>query len=182
VNKTTAHVLWFNEIRKTDIPVVGGKGANLGEMTFAGIPVPNGYVVTATAYFDFLKATSLKTKILTELAGLDVNNSKSLMRASKNIKTAILTAAMPEDLKKKIRDYYQGLCGEYDRLVAVRSSATAEDLPDASFAGQQETYLMFKNAGHLYLNRALFFIVPLRVLTILKWALPYRYSLWFSLK
>ena len=144
MNKTTAHVLWFNEIRKTDIPVVGGKGANLGEMTFAGIPVPNGYVVTATAYFDFLKATSLKTKILTELAGLDVNNSKSLMRASKNIKTAILTAAMPEDLKKKIRDYYQGLCGEYDRLVAVRSSATAEDLPDASFAGQQETYLNVK--------------------------------------
>lgn len=144
MNKQTAHVLWFNQIRKTDIPIVGGKGANLGEMTFANIPVPNGFVVTATAYFDFLKTTSLKHKILTELSGLDINDSTKLQQVSKNIKTAILAAEMPEKLKEEIKNYYHRLCGEMDKLVAVRSSATAEDLPDASFAGQQETYLNIK--------------------------------------
>ncbi len=144
MNKQTAHVLWFNQIRKTDIPIVGGKGANLGEMTYAEIPVPNGFVVTATAYFDFLKTTSLKHKILTELSGLDINDSTKLQQASKSIKTAILAAEMPEELKEEIKNYYHRLCGEMDKLVAVRSSATAEDLPDASFAGQQETYLNIK--------------------------------------
>ncbi|EKD99534.1 MAG: hypothetical protein ACD_22C00237G0014 [uncultured bacterium] len=146
MNKKTAHTLWFSQIRKTDIPIVGGKGANLGEMTFAKIPVPNGFVVTSTAYFDFLKTTSLKQKIMTELSGLDVEDSKALQAASKRIKTAIIAAAMPEDLKIQIRDSYHTLCGEHDRLVAVRSSATAEDLPDASFAGQQETFLNIKGA------------------------------------
>ncbi|HSX39892.1 MAG TPA: PEP/pyruvate-binding domain-containing protein, partial [Candidatus Saccharimonadales bacterium] len=141
MNKHAAHVLWFEDIRKTDIPVVGGKGANLGEMYHAGIPVPNGFVVTAKAYFDFINSTSLKQKIMTEVAGLDTNNSKKLQQVSKNIKTAIMTAAMPEETASEIKAAYHRLCGEYDRLVAVRSSATAEDLPDASFAGQQETYL-----------------------------------------
>src|SRR3989344_1333636 len=144
MNKSSAHILWFDQIRKTDIPVVGGKGANLGEMTYAKIPVPNGFVVTAEAYFDFLKATSLKSKILTELSGLDVNDSTALQKASKNIKTAVVSAEMPDKLKEDINRYYHDLCGEYDKLVAVRSSATAEDLPDASFAGQQETYLNIK--------------------------------------
>ncbi|OGC50611.1 phosphoenolpyruvate synthase [candidate division WWE3 bacterium RBG_16_37_10] len=144
MNKTSSHILWFKQIRKTDIPTVGGKGANLGEMTYAKIPVPNGFVITASAYFDFLKTTSLKNKILTELSGIDVNDTAALQTASKNIKTAILGAEMPEKLKEDIKRYYHELCGEYDRLVAVRSSATAEDLPDASFAGQQETYLNIK--------------------------------------
>ena len=141
MNKNSAHVLWFRQIRKEDIPIVGGKGANLGEMYHAEIPVPNGFVVTSGAYFDFVKTTSLKQKILTELSGMDVNDSKELQAASKRIKTAIMAAEMPEKLKKEIREYYQELSGTHDRLVAVRSSATAEDLPDASFAGQQETYL-----------------------------------------
>lgn len=163
-----AHILWFKQIHKNDIPIVGGKGANLGEMYNAEIPVPNGFVVTSTAYYDFLSKTSLKQKILTELAGLNVNNSENLRQASKNIKTAILAADIPQDLQEQIKDYYLKLCGEYDKLVAVRSSATAEDLPDASFAGQQETYLNiigYKNViksvqkcwASLFESRAIFY-------------------------
>jgi pyruvate,water dikinase len=141
MNKKTAHLLWFKEIHKTDIPLVGGKGANLGEMVNAGIPVPYGFVVTAQAYYDFLATTSLKNKIMTELHDLDVNDSKKLQQVSKNIETAIRAANMPDELEEQIKQYYIELCGNKDRYVAVRSSATAEDLPDASFAGQQETYL-----------------------------------------
>src|SRR3989344_3484158 len=144
MNKHTAFALWFKEISKNDIPIAGGKGANLGEMTTAGIPVPNGFVVTSTVYFEFLEKTSLKHKILTEVSGLDYSNSEKLFEASKRIKTAIMEAEMSEDLKSFIKDYYHELSGEEDKLVAVRSSATAEDLPDASFAGQQETYLNIK--------------------------------------
>ena len=144
MNKKTAHILPFNKLRKFDIPLVGGKGANLGEMVYAGIPVPDGFVVTAKAYFDFLKSTSLKEKILTELSGLDVDDSKKLQSASKNIKTAIIAAKMPKELAEDIKNQYHELCGETDKFVAVRSSATAEDLPDASFAVQQETYLNVK--------------------------------------
>lgn len=144
MNKKTAHILWFDQISKNDIPLVGGKGANLGEMYTADIPVPNGFVVTAKAYFDFVEKTSLKKKILQELSGLDVNRSKDLMAASEKIKTAILAAEMPSSLKDEIKKAYHKLSGENDRYVAVRSSATAEDLPDASFAGQQETYLNIK--------------------------------------
>lgn len=144
MNKHTTHILWFNQISKNDIAVAGGKGANLGEMTTAGIPVPNGFVVTATAYYDFLEKTSLKHKILTELSGLDYNDSEKLFEASKRIKTAVMEAELPGELALQIKEYYHNLCGEHDRLVAVRSSATAEDLPDASFAGQQETYLNVK--------------------------------------
>ena len=141
MNKKTAQVLWFKEVGKEDIPVVGGKGANLGEMIGAGIPVPNGFIVTSKAYFDFLSGTSIKAKIMEELNDLDVDDSEKLQEASKKIMTAILTADMPETLREQIKKYYHELCGENDRRVAVRSSATAEDLPDASFAGQQETYL-----------------------------------------
>ncbi|KKS66223.1 MAG: Phosphoenolpyruvate synthase [candidate division WWE3 bacterium GW2011_GWB1_42_6] len=144
MNKKTAQILWFKEVGKKDISIVGGKGANLGEMVNAKIPVPDGFVVTAGAYFDFINSTSLKEKIMHELSGLNVDNSKKLQEASKRIKTAIMAADMPGDLAVKIKDYYHKLCGENDRYVAGRSSATAEDLPDASFAGQQETYLNVK--------------------------------------
>jgi pyruvate,water dikinase len=146
MNKNTAQVLWFKEVHKEDIPLVGGKGANLGEMVNAEIPVPNGFIVTSKAYFDFIKSTSLKDKILTELTGVDVNDSLKIQAISKKIKTAFIAAEMPDQLKKEIRDYYHQLCGEHDKRVAVRSSATAEDLPDASFAGQQETYLNIEGA------------------------------------
>ena len=141
MSKKTARVLWFKDIRKTDLAIAGGKGANLGEMFNAKIPVPNGFVITSKAYFDFVKSTSLRRKILTEVSRLDVNNSDKLQEASRNIKTAILRAEMPQSLSDEIKDFYHHLCGERDKLVAVRSSGTAEDLPNASFAGQQETFL-----------------------------------------
>lgn len=144
MSRKTAPILWFEEVGRDDINLVGGKGANLGEMYTNGIPVPNGFNVSANAYFEFLKKTSLKQKILTELSGLDTHDSKALIQASKNIQTAILSADMPDSLEKTIKEFYHKLCGAEDREVAVRSSATAEDLPDASFAGQQDTYLNIK--------------------------------------
>ena len=144
MTKKTAHVLWFKDINKNDIPLVGGKGANLGEMVKAGIPVPDGFVVTAKAYFDFINSTSIKKKIMTELSGLDVDDSDKLMEASEKIKTAILQADMPKELTEEIKEFYLELSGENDKYVAVRSSATAEDLPEASFAGQQESFLEIK--------------------------------------
>jgi len=141
MNKSARNILWFKEVNKNDILFVGGKGANLGEMYNSGIPVPDGFIVTSTAYFDFINKTSLAHKIRTELAGLNVSNSKELFEVSKRIQHAFMTASLPDSLVKEIRDSYHHLCGEFDRKVAVRSSATAEDLPDASFAGQQETYL-----------------------------------------
>ena len=144
MSKKSAHILRFKDIRRYDIPLVGGKGANLGEMINAKIPVPDGFVVTAKAYFDFLKSTSLKKKILTELQGIDYEDSKELQEATQKIRTAILAADMPKELAEEIKNAYHKLCGENDKFVAVRSSATAEDLPEASFAGQQETYINIK--------------------------------------
>ena len=140
----SAHIVWFKEVGKEDIPFVGGKGANLGEMVGAKIPVPNGFIVTAKAYFDFLATTSIKDKIVHELSDLNVDDSKKLQAAAKRIRTAIIAADPPQELIEQIKNHYHELCGEFDRYVAVRSSATAEDLPDASFAGQQETYLNVK--------------------------------------
>ena len=131
-------ILWFNEITKNDIPVVGGKGANLGEMTNAGIPVPPGFVVTASAYFNFLKQTGVTDKIRQLLRPLDVNDSKQLQQTAAKVREVILKATMPPELVTEIKAAYAKLGGG---LVAVRSSATAEDLPEASFAGQQSTYL-----------------------------------------
>src|SRR3989338_1799196 len=133
--------LSFSQISKKDIALAGGKGANLGEMYNAKIPVPNGFVVTAQAYYYFIEKYGLKEKILKELNGLDVENSKKLQLASDNIIKLILKEQIPEEVQEEIKNMYHGLCGNIDKQVAVRSSATAEDLPEASFAGQQETYL-----------------------------------------
>jgi pyruvate,water dikinase len=130
--------VWFNEVTKEDIPMVGGKGANLGEMTNAAIPVPHGFIVTADAYFDFLDATGITEQIRTLLKPLDTNDSVQLQDISAEIKEVITNAAMPEETAKAIRQAYTTMGGG---LVAVRSSATAEDLPEASFAGQQATFL-----------------------------------------
>ncbi|MFC1756079.1 phosphoenolpyruvate synthase [Patescibacteria group bacterium] len=168
MNKKTAQILKFNQVGRTDIPYVGGKGANLGEMVAANIPVPDGFIVTAKAYYDFLKLTSLKEKIITELSGLDVDDSDKLHAASKKVRTAILQAKMPDELAERIKKAYHELSGKHDKLVAVRSSATAEDLPDASFAGQQDTYLnvqgwedVVKHAqkcwASLFTSRAIFY-------------------------
>lgn len=139
--KSNHFTLPFSEISKKDLSIAGGKGANLGEMFRAGIPVPDGYVVTAHSYYTFLEATGLMKEIKKELKGLDVENSKKLQSKAEKIQKMILSEKMPDEIKLSIKDSYHTLCGNTDKPVAVRSSGTAEDLPDASFAGQQETFL-----------------------------------------
>jgi len=131
-------IVWFGEVTKKDISIVGGKGANLGEMTNARIPVPPGFIVTANAYFDFIKSAKLDGKVRNLLNSLDPNDSKQLQETANEIKQLILNAAMPPKLANEIQKAYIKL-GK--GLVAVRSSATAEDLSEASFAGQQSTFL-----------------------------------------
>ncbi|MDO8507531.1 MAG: phosphoenolpyruvate synthase [bacterium] len=142
----TKNILWFSEVGKDDGKYVGGKGANLGELTNAGFPVPGGFIVTAQAYFDFLGKTDLKSKISEILKGLNVEDSKDLQDRAVKVQELIKKADFPEDLAHEIVQNYHKLAKETgtekkDLYVAVRSSATAEDLADASFAGQQATYL-----------------------------------------
>jgi pyruvate,water dikinase len=131
-------IAWFEEVNKSDILLVGGKGANLGELTKSGVSVPPGFIVTSQAYFDFISATKLSDTIKLYLNNLDSNNSKKLREAADIIKDRINTSPMPENLVTQIKEAYRKLG---TGMVAVRSSATAEDLPDASFAGQQRTFL-----------------------------------------
>lgn len=137
-------ILWFKEIHFEDVPIVGGKGANLGEMFNLGIPVPNGFVVTSEAYFKFVKDNDLKRKLSDILQTTDVDDPDQLLSASKKIKHIIKTSPMSETLAIDIMKNYKklsGFGGLKNIPVAVRSSATAEDSADASFAGQQETFL-----------------------------------------
>jgi len=138
MQKRQKTIAWFSEVTKEDTPIVGGKGANLGEMTNAHIPVPTGFIVTANAYYDFTQRAKIIGKIRNLLKPLDPNNSKQLQQISDEIKKVILDAPMPPELAKEIKKAYIKM-GK--GLVAVRSSATAEDLPQASFAGQQSTFL-----------------------------------------
>ncbi len=135
---TESAVRWFNEISKDDLAEAGGKGANLGEMTRHGILVPPGFVVTSGTYFDFLSNAGLRPLISEILSSLDVADPAALDAAATGIKNAIESAPMPSYIADDIKDAYRKLGGGY---VAVRSSATAEDLPEASFAGQQSTFL-----------------------------------------
>jgi len=137
-------VVWFNEVSKSDVGLVGGKGANLGEMTQAGIPVPPGFIVTSESWYSFLDETNIRKDIKKLLEGLDVQDSKKLQKVSEEIKWLITSSHMPKNLQDKIREYYKLLSDDQELLVAVRSSATAEDLPDASFAGQQASFLNIK--------------------------------------
>jgi len=138
-------IVWFNDLSKEDVGLAGGKGANLGELVRAGLPVPEGFVVTSKAYKRFLKDSGLWDKISKILENTDVDKTRELQEASKKIRELIINTPMPEDLKVGIREYYQRLA-DGEEFVAIRSSATAEDLPGASFAGQQETYLNIKGA------------------------------------
>jgi pyruvate,water dikinase len=131
-------IVWFNEVSKEDVPTVGGKGANLGEMTKAKIPVPPGFIVTADAYFDFLKKSKLVGRISRLLKPLNPDNSNQLHQIAGQIKQLILDTPIPPETAEEIKHSYTKMGGG---LVAVRSSATAEDLPEASFAGQQRTFL-----------------------------------------
>jgi pyruvate,water dikinase len=133
------YVLWFHEIDKDDVAKVGGKGANLGEMTKAGFPVPNGFVVTSSAYKHMIEVNNLEDKIKAVLKGLDVENATALNRASAQVQKLIEQSPFPKEIEEQVYKAYDKLGSNV--WVAVRSSATAEDLPQASFAGQQETYL-----------------------------------------
>lgn len=131
-------VVWFPEVGKDDVGRVGGKGANLGELTRAGIPVPPGFILTANAYFQLLEESGLKAKIQGLLTGLNVDDSNQLQEVAAEIKEAIIATPMPQKVASEVTRAYREMAGG---LVAVRSSATAEDLAEASFAGQQSTYL-----------------------------------------
>ncbi len=146
-------VVKFSEIDKNDIPLVGGKGANLGEMAKAHFPVPDGYIVTAESYYSFLKANNLEQTIKNLIKTIDVDKPTELDHVSQKVKKLITDSEVPQSLAKLIATYYTNLGGIHgDTLVAVRSSATAEDLPTASFAGQQETYLNVRGESNVVLK------------------------------
>ena len=142
-----AFVLWFDEIGINDIPIVGGKNASLGEMigelTPKGVNVPTGFATTAYAYRYFIKSAGLEEKLRNLFADLDVDDLQNLRTRARKARKLLLHTPFPKDFRSAIATSYKKLCERYnaDTDVAVRSSATAEDLPDASFAGQQETYL-----------------------------------------
>jgi len=146
MNKKEKLILWFEEVRKEDVPLVGGKNANLGEMINAGIPVPPGFAITAYAYKKFITETGIAEKIykIIKEKVVDPNNPEQYEQASKEIRKLIEETPMPKEIENEIKKAYKQLSkkvGAVEVSVAVRSSATAEDLPDASFAGQQETFL-----------------------------------------
>ncbi len=151
-------ILWFRELTIKDVPKVGGKNASLGEMyqklVPQGINVPNGFAITAKAYFYLLSKAKIRKKIKAILADLDLKNIKSLLEKGAQIRQLILAAELPKDLVRQIISAYQKLEEQYGKNVdvAVRSSATAEDLPDASFAGQQETFLNVRGVEELLVS------------------------------
>ncbi|MGQ0622218.1 MAG: phosphoenolpyruvate synthase [Panacagrimonas sp.] len=143
----SSHVLWYSRLRMHDVEIVGGKNASLGEMisnlAASGVKVPNGFATTAEAYREFLKHGGLDERISAQLKALDVDDVIKLASTGKTIREAVVKAPFPAQLESAIRTAYDQLVAESgtEISVAVRSSATAEDLPDASFAGQQETFL-----------------------------------------
>ena len=165
-------IVWFEEVGKEDVGLVGGKGANLGEMVNASLPIPYGFIITAQAYFDFIEKAGIKNKIMSLLAKLNYENSHELEQASKHIEEIIISSELPKSLVREIINFYDNLEIKENKyfknngsflkssfskvkslyqapLVAVRSSATAEDLPTASFAGQQDSYLNVKGEAYL---------------------------------
>ncbi len=135
------NILWFREINMQNVEEVGGKGASLGEMENNNFPVPTGFVVTSGAYFSFVEEMKIKEKIIAAIDAIDVENTNQLEIVSAQIRELIETTRMPAKIKLEVINNYRMLSQAEPALVAVRSSATAEDLPEASFAGQQETYL-----------------------------------------
>ncbi|OPX62287.1 MULTISPECIES: phosphoenolpyruvate synthase [unclassified Methanoregula] len=146
--KDVPNILWLEEIRKEDIISVGGKGASLGEMASIGLPVPTAFVVTAQAFRRFLVETGLEKKLFAAYNNLDVENNEALEKAAETAKALVLKAKMPAKIRDEIKAAYRKM-ENGSMIVAVRSSATAEDLPDASFAGQQETYLNIRGEAAL---------------------------------
>ena len=154
-NRQHKFILWFDELSIEDVPLVGGKNASLGEMyrhlTRKGINIPNGFAITAYAYRYLLQMSNLEAEIKRIIKGLKISDVGDLAERGHKIREIIKNAHFPEELKGEIRKAYKKLCRQYghDTDVAVRSSATAEDLPDASFAGQQETYLNIRGESAL---------------------------------
>jgi len=146
------YILNFENLDKSSLATVGGKNASLGEMIKAGIRVPPGFAVTTDSYLSFITQTGIKDTILNVLSGLDQHEVDSLNKTSEAIQDLVLHAAMPDEIRQAIASGYARLCetcGITDVQVAVRSSATAEDLPTASFAGQQDTYLCQSGADRI---------------------------------
>jgi pyruvate,water dikinase len=150
MKKSKKFVLEFDELGIKDVPLVGGKNASLGEMyrelKKKGVKVPNGFAVTAYAYRHLIKFHNLKGKIKEILKDLDTHDTRDLMKRGRQVRQLILNEEIPPEIVREISKSYRELCRQEGRMVdvAVRSSATAEDLPDASFAGQQETFLNIK--------------------------------------
>ncbi len=134
-------VVWFKDVGRKDVAIVGGKGANLGEMYGADIPVPNGFIITAQAYFKAIKETGALDRLRAILFNLDVENPNLLQTKALACQQEILKLKLNPELKDNIISHYKKLASGEKIYVAVRSSATAEDLPEASFAGQQSTFL-----------------------------------------
>lgn len=153
---TTRFIRWFRDITIADVGLVGGKNASLGEMFRElipqGIRIPNGFAVTAAGYRHVLEVGGLAQRIRTILADLDTNDLSNLAERGRRVREAILATSLPNNLRQEIGEAYTMLCTEYgaETDVAVRSSATAEDLPDASFAGQQESFLNIRGERALF--------------------------------
>jgi pyruvate,water dikinase len=147
-----AYILDFEELDKSSLPIVGGKNASLGEMIKADIRVPPGFAVTTDSYLEFITAADIKDKIYRRLVDLNPENVDALNQASQDVQQMIKTAAMPDAIFRSVEGGYCRLCEKcsVDSVpVAVRSSATAEDLPNASFAGQQDTYLWIQGSDQV---------------------------------
>jgi len=154
MEKENKFVLWFDEIGIKDVGLVGGKNASLGEMyrtlVSEGVNVPGGFAITAYSYRHLIKKTGIENKIVEIISDLNVHDLRNLQEKGKRIRRIISSAEFPEELEEAILEaYHKMLKEDKDMTVAVRSSATAEDLPDASFAGQQETYLNIKGDKEL---------------------------------
>ncbi len=162
-------VIWLGDLDSNDVNIAGGKGANLGELMRNEIPVPNGFVVDSLTFREFMKTTGILDKVLESL-DFDVDDSRLLEERSREIRKLIESTEIPEKIRKEIEDAYEELCKQEGEevFVAIRSSATAEDLPEASFAGQQDTYLNIKGKdkvveyvkkcwSSLYTPRAIFY-------------------------
>src|SRR4030042_2953620 len=134
-------IVWFSQVDKEDVPLVGGKGANLGELYKLGISIPNGFIITSQAYFENIKRSGTLDRIKGILYDVDVENPVLLDSKAKACQAEIKKISLDNNLEQKIYDYYEKLSNGKSVYVAVRSSATAEDLPEASFAGQQSTFL-----------------------------------------
>jgi len=156
MNNSKNNVSWFSELRMSHLDQVGGKNASLGEMISnladAGVRVPDGFATTADAFRRFITDTGLDTRIAAELNSLDVDDVAQLAKTGSAIRAAVIEQPLPTDLERDIRDAFTRLSADDpDASFAVRSSATAEDLPDASFAGQQETFLNIRGIDEVLL-------------------------------